>query len=427
MGELAGGCRWPLSVAKAGPGARRATILFVSSTSEDSTRLPPAPQGASSATAAAGSRPARRPPGCPPRARSPTLSAAASSARRRRCANVGGARQAPGRADERQHPDDRLLGDRQDDLDARGGGASWPPTLGSPRSTLVRLHANVLGEEAARGRPGEAVLTRLLERAREQLPEPAAAARAGRRGARPRPPRPGVHRRGRQDPQPGRRPSNVEGIRAQEALLTLIENEAVPFDLPEWPAAATSASTPRTSSSSAPAPSRASTTVYDRVTIGRDRGALKPVTVRRGGRGPRRRSSSRCATGSHQDLFDYGMSPQFLSRFDAVVLLEDLAVDELLKIFVESPDSACCRAAPTSPAAASASPSPRPPSATSPAPPPPAPPRRPRPERGLPPHHPRLRVRARPPRPRRRPADRRGAGGGGVGLSAVGSKSSSPA
>src|SRR5262245_33900269 len=37
------------------------------------------------------------------------------------------------------------------------------------RSTVVRIHANVLGEEAERGRPGEAVLRRLLERAREQL------------------------------------------------------------------------------------------------------------------------------------------------------------------------------------------------------------------------------------------------------------------
>src|SRR5262245_10242612 len=37
------------------------------------------------------------------------------------------------------------------------------------RSAVVRIHANVLGEEAERGRPGEAVLGRLLERAREQL------------------------------------------------------------------------------------------------------------------------------------------------------------------------------------------------------------------------------------------------------------------
>src|SRR4051812_16814111 len=32
------------------------------------------------------------------------------------------------------------------------------------RSSVIRIHANVLGEEAERGRPGEAVLGRLLER-----------------------------------------------------------------------------------------------------------------------------------------------------------------------------------------------------------------------------------------------------------------------
>src|SRR3954465_11695322 len=37
------------------------------------------------------------------------------------------------------------------------------------RSSVIRIHANVLGDEALRGRPGEAVLGRLLERAREQL------------------------------------------------------------------------------------------------------------------------------------------------------------------------------------------------------------------------------------------------------------------
>jgi ATP-dependent Clp protease ATP-binding subunit ClpX len=41
----------------------------------------------------------------------------------------------------------------------------------------------------------------------------------------------------------------------------------------------------------------------------------------------------------HEDLFDCGLTPQFLSRFDAVVLLEDLGVDELARIFLESPDS----------------------------------------------------------------------------------------
>src|SRR4029450_11250934 len=39
----------------------------------------------------------------------------------------------------------------------------------SVRSTVVRIHANVLGEEAEEGHPGEKLLRRLLERAREQL------------------------------------------------------------------------------------------------------------------------------------------------------------------------------------------------------------------------------------------------------------------
>src|SRR5436190_14789994 len=37
------------------------------------------------------------------------------------------------------------------------------------RSTAVRIHANVLGEEASEGRAGQKLLHRLLERAREQL------------------------------------------------------------------------------------------------------------------------------------------------------------------------------------------------------------------------------------------------------------------
>src|SRR5262245_64971645 len=42
--------------------------------------------------------------------------------------------------------------------------ASHPDLAG--RSAVVRIHANVLGEEAVHGRPGRAVLVRLLEGAR---------------------------------------------------------------------------------------------------------------------------------------------------------------------------------------------------------------------------------------------------------------------
>ncbi len=210
------------------------------------------------------------------------------------------------------------------------------PQLAS-RSTVIRIHANVLGEDAARGRPGEAVLGRLLQRAREQLgphagfPEVLQRASSGLVF---------VDEVDKIRSQVGGQP-NVPGIRAQEALLTLIENEAVTFDLPDWSGGGTA-----TVDSSgllfvcAGAFEGLYDSVYDRVTIGKDRGALRPMTVVDG-------DSVKEALVFHlrdwlrnEDLFEYGMSPQFLSRFDAVVLLRDLGVEELVNIFLESPDSA---------------------------------------------------------------------------------------
>ncbi len=203
------------------------------------------------------------------------------------------------------------------------------------RSTLVRIHANVLAEEAERGRPGEAVLVRLLARARDLLGPEAGADRWLERV------RHGIVFVDEIDKiraSVGERP-NVAGIRAQEALLTLIENEAVPFELPDWAGGGV-----LTVDSSgllfvcAGAFEGLYDAVFDRVTVGRDRGALKPTTVVEDGQV---REELRFALRDwlrNEDLFDYGMSPQFLSRFDAVVLLRDLGADELVRIFLESPD-----------------------------------------------------------------------------------------
>lgn len=204
------------------------------------------------------------------------------------------------------------------------------------RSTLVRIHANVLAQEAERGRPGEVVLGRLLERAREQLGEGTAVADLLARV------RAGIvfvdevdKIRARVGDQP-----SVPGIRAQEALLTLIENEAVPFALPAW----AGGGSVRVDSSGllfvcAGAFEGLYDAVYDRVTIGRDRGALRPVTRVEGGEVREETSFSLRDWLHNEDLFDYGMTPQFLSRFDAVVMLDDLGVDELVKIFLEAPES----------------------------------------------------------------------------------------
>jgi ATP-dependent Clp protease ATP-binding subunit ClpX len=135
--------------------------------------------------------------------------------------------------------------------------------------------------------------------------------------------------------------SNVAGIRAQEALLTLIENEAVAFTLPDWAGGIT-----RNVDSSgllfvcAGAFEGLYDAVYNRVTVGKDQGALKAVTVvDDDGRAREELQFSLREWLKTEDLFEYGMSPQFLSRFDAVVLLETLSEQALARIFAEGGES----------------------------------------------------------------------------------------
>lgn len=204
------------------------------------------------------------------------------------------------------------------------------------RPTVVRMHANVLGEEATLGRPGEVVLRRLLERARELLGADAPAEALLDHA------RKGIVFVDEVDKIRSHVGGKVHtaGIRAQEALLTVIENEAVPFTLPTWAGGATV-----TVDSSGllfvcgGAFEGLYDAVFDRVTVGRDRGALQPVTVVEGGEVQEKLDFHLRDWLKNEDLFDYGMSPQFLARFDAVVLLQDLEIDELVRIFLDIPDS----------------------------------------------------------------------------------------
>ena len=205
------------------------------------------------------------------------------------------------------------------------------------RSTVIRVHANVLGEEAELGRPGEKLLTRLLERAREQLGSKAPVDSLLEQASH------GlvfVDEIDKIRSQVGGRP-NVSGIRAQESLLTLIENDAVPFALPPWAGSGTVS----VDSSSllfvcAGAFEGLYDAVYDRVTIGKDQGALRPITVvDEAGRAHEELMFSLRDWLRTEDLFEYGVSPQFLSRFDAVVLLDALDEDALLRILSTSGDS----------------------------------------------------------------------------------------
>ncbi len=204
------------------------------------------------------------------------------------------------------------------------------------RSTLIRVHANVLGEEAEQGQPGERLLLRLLARAREQLGAEASVGRLIDQASH------GLvfvdevdkirsHVGGQ---------ASVAGIRAQEALLTLIENEAVPFHLPDW----AGGELVTVDSSGilfvcAGAFEGLYDSVYNRVTVGKDKGALKPVTVVDQGRIREEYQFRLRDWLKNEDLFEYGMTPQFVSRFDAVVLLDNLQAEDLLRIFASGPDS----------------------------------------------------------------------------------------
>jgi len=205
------------------------------------------------------------------------------------------------------------------------------------RSTVVRVHANILGEEAELGTPGEKLLVRLLERARQQLGEDAPTERLLEQASH------GlvfVDEIDKIRSHVGNQ-VNVSGIRAQEALLTLIENEAVPFNLPEW----AGGGTVNVDSSGllfvcAGAFEGLYDAVFHRVTYGKDQGALKPVTVVDDtGRAHEELQFALRDWLKSEDLFEYGVTPQFLSRFDAVVLLDSLNEEDLLRVFTEGGES----------------------------------------------------------------------------------------
>ncbi|MHC4163560.1 MAG: AAA family ATPase [Planctomycetota bacterium] len=209
-----------------------------------------------------------------------------------------------------------------------------PP--GTLRPIVVRIHANVLGEEAEQGRPGEVLMLRLLERAREVLGAMTPADTLLEHASR------GlvfVDEIDKIRTHVGDE-INTAGIRAQEALLTVMENEAVPFTLPAWAGGET-----RIVDSSglifvcAGAFEGLYDAVLDRVTIGRGKGSLRPMSVLEDGELVQRIEFTLRDYLRHEDLFDYGVGPQFLARFDAVVLLNDLDEQALAKIFLEAPDS----------------------------------------------------------------------------------------
>jgi len=126
---------------------------------------------------------------------------------------------------------------------------------------------------------------------------------------------------------------NVRGIVAQEALLTLMENENVEFDIDGQRFSVNSSGVLFVAGG-------AFEELYDavlrRATIGQDVAPMKPVVVVSASGEVREELPFHLRDYlKYDDLFRYGMTPQFVSRFESIVVLNDLAEGDLARIFTE--------------------------------------------------------------------------------------------
>lgn len=201
-------------------------------------------------------------------------------------------------------------------------------------ANLVRINANVLAEE--RQGYGRAVLARLFANAR-RIFGPDAPLEVLKHS---------VERgmifidevdkiRAEVHGQP-----NVRGIVAQEALLTLMENENVEFEADGKTIAVNSSGIMFVAGG---AFEELYESVYRRATIGQDVVPMKPVVVVSASGEVREELPFHLGDYlKYEDLFRYGMTPQFVSRFESIIVLHDLTEPDLARIFVE-PDRSIFR------------------------------------------------------------------------------------
>jgi len=196
-------------------------------------------------------------------------------------------------------------------------------------SNVIRVNANLLAEE--HGSRGRAILTRLYANAERVLGASAPLEKKLERVER------GIvfvdevdkiraHVGGGANPR---------GILAQEALLTLMENEDVDFEVP-----GSDRTTKLNTSSILFVGGGAFEEMYEaalhRALLGKDTAPIQPiVVVSQTGEVREELPFHLRSFLRYEDLFDYGMTPQFISRFESVVVLNDLDEKSLATIFVD--------------------------------------------------------------------------------------------
>ena len=137
----------------------------------------------------------------------------------------------------------------------------------------------------------------------------------------------------------------VTGINIQQAVLTLIEGERVPHRITapnqngEIEATSAWVDTGKMLFLCAGAFETLYDQVFTRVTSAKSGVKLPTVTTYINGKIQIREYFTLRHHFRQEDLFEYGMQPQFLSRFDNAVILEDLNAGTLSRIFRETDES----------------------------------------------------------------------------------------
>ena len=136
----------------------------------------------------------------------------------------------------------------------------------------------------------------------------------------------------------------VTGINIQQGLLTLIEGERILYPVTVYKdgqleRVPVHVDTGKMLFLCAGAFEILYDQVYRRVTAPTSRVKLPTETVYENGEVQIREYFTLRHHFKQEDLFDYGMQPQFLSRFDNAIILEDLHAGLLARIFMEPDDS----------------------------------------------------------------------------------------
>ncbi|MGB5300162.1 MAG: AAA family ATPase [Thiogranum sp.] len=205
-------------------------------------------------------------------------------------------------------------------------------------STIIRINANLVADLASRGKQTNVVMDRLARQAAKILGEKAGLETVRDYVAH------GIVCVDEVDKiraVVGGEP-NVKGIVAQDSLLTLMENENVQVEIPYfeaggWHTLTTPINTEHILFVAGGAFEELYDQVYNRTSEKSGADSFWKLVPRADGTLQRRFVFDFGSYLTQEDIFDYGMTPQFLSRFDSTIMLRDFSVPDLVKIFKDIP------------------------------------------------------------------------------------------